>query len=196
MGPFSPRDLILQFPETAMRFFSASLALWIGLVAGGTGAFGTAPVHAQALVDADMTQRLVDEGLNRSQALDLFHTLTDVYGARLTGSPEYDRAAEWARDRFAEWGLSDARLEPFEFGRGWTLQKLSAEMTEPRYMPLNAHAEAWTPSMGGVVEGPVVYVGDMTADDVRSIAASLRGAIVLTHHRRRAFATKTGRSRG
>lgn len=170
-----------------MRFSPSFLSLSIGLVAVGAGPFASTPVLAQAGVDVDMTQRLVDEGLNRSQALDLFHTLTDVYGARLTGSPEYDRAAEWARDRFAEWGLADARLEPFEFGRGWTLEKLSAEMTEPRYMPLNAHAEAWTPSMGGVVEGPVVYVGDMTADDVRSMAGSLRGAIVLTHQPQEGF---------
>ena len=38
--------------------------------------------------------------------------------ARLTASPSHLRAAEWARDRFSEWGLSSARLEPFEFGRG------------------------------------------------------------------------------
>ena len=121
------------------------------------------------------------EGLERSQALTVFHTLTDEIGARLTGSPAHDRAANWARDQFAEWGLSDARLQPFEFGRGWTLEKLSVEMTAPRYMPFLAFADAWTPSVNGVVAGPIVYVGDKTADEVRAMASSLRGAIVMTH---------------
>lgn len=170
-----------------MRFRSVTFLLSIAIGAGVGGAVCPVPARAQAPVDLAMTQRLVDEGLNRSQALELFHTLTDVYGARLTGSPEYDRAAEWARDRFAGWGLHDSRLDAFEFGRGWTLDKLSAEMTAPRYMPLNAHAEAWTPSMDGVVEGRVVYVGDKTADEVRAMASSIAGAIVLTHQPQSAF---------
>ena len=107
---------------------------------------------AQVTVDLQMTERLKEEGLERSQALALFHTLTDELGARLTGSPEYTRAAEWARDRFEEWGLTDPRLEPFEFGRGWTLEKLSVEM-----------------------------VGDKTASQIRAMGSSLRGAIVLSH---------------
>ena len=67
----------------------------------------------------------------------------DVDGINaLARESAYDQAANWARDRFAEWGLSDARLEPFDFGRGWTLEKLSVEMTAPRYMPLLAFANA------------------------------------------------------
>ncbi|NNK64731.1 MAG: M20/M25/M40 family metallo-hydrolase [Gemmatimonadetes bacterium] len=148
---------------------------------------GPAPAPAQVPVDTEMALRLIDEGMERSQALDLFHTLTDVYGPRLTGSPEYDRAAEWARDRFAEWGLADARLEPFEFGRGWTLDKLSTEMIAPRYAPLIAYAEAWTPSLDGVAEGPIVYVGESSADEIRAMSTQLRGAIVFTHQPQQGF---------
>ena len=143
--------------------------------------------HAQVAVDQEMTARIIEEGSDRSQALYLYHTLTDEIGARLTGSPAYDQAANWARDRFAEWGLTDARLEPFEFGRGWTLKKLSVEMTAPRYMPLNAFADAWTASTAGVVEGNVVYVGDKTADQIRAMASALRGAVVLTHQPQEEF---------
>lgn len=131
--------------------------------------------------DPDMTDRIREEGFRRSQALDLFHTLTDVYGARLTGSPEYTEAANWVREKFAEWGLANPRLEPFEFGRGWTLEKLSVEMTAPRYMPLNAHPDAWTPSMSGVVDAPIVYIGDSSAEEIEAMGERLRGAIVLTH---------------
>lgn len=136
---------------------------------------------AQEPVDLAMLQRIRAEGLERSGAAGLYYTLADELGARLTASPAHLRAAEWARDRFAEWGLSDARLEAFEFGRGWSLEKISVEMTAPRYMPLTAYAEAWTPSVEGGVAGPVVYVGDKSAADIEGLAGRLRGAIVLTH---------------
>ena len=136
---------------------------------------------AQERIDSEMLSRIRAEGLQRSQALSLFRTLTDDIGPRLTGSPAHTQAARWARDRFAGWGLANARLEPFEFGRGWTLERISVEMTSPRYMPLIAYADAWTPSTSGVVSGRVVYVGDKTAAQIQAIAPQLKGAIVLTH---------------
>jgi len=158
-----------------MRTRLTSIA--IGLAA----AVVAAPLYAQEPVDLTTTRRIREEGLDRSQALALYRTLTDDIGQRLTGSPSHLRAAEWARDRFLDWGLSEPRLEPFEFGRGWELEKLSVEMVAPRYMPLTAYAEAWTPSVDGVLSGRVVYVGDKSADEIRAMAPRLRGAIVLTH---------------
>ena len=143
-------------------------------------ALGSA-LAAQERVDTDMPARIRTEGLQRSRALPLFLTLTDEIGSRLTGSPAHMRAARWARDRFAEWGLANARLEPFEFGRGWALERISVEMTSPRYMPVIAYADAWTPSTRGVVSGPVVYVGDKSAAQIQAMAPQLKGAIVLTH---------------
>jgi hypothetical protein len=138
-------------------------------------------VAAQERIDTAMLNRIKEEGLQRSRATALYQTLTDVIGARLTGSPAHTQAARWASDRFTEWGLANVHLEPFEFGRGWSLEKISVEMTAPRYMPLTAYAEAWTPSMAGVVSGRAVYVGDKTASQIEAIAPQLRGAIVLTH---------------
>ena len=151
------------------------------LIVGVATAGLTPGVAIPQVPDVAMTERIKEEGRERSQALDLYHTLTDVYGARLTGSPAYTAAAEWARSRFQDWGLGDPRLESFEFGRGWSLAKLSVEMVTPRYMPLIANASAWTPSVDGVVEGPVVYVGDRTREQISEMATDLRGAIVLTH---------------
>jgi carboxypeptidase Q len=129
----------------------------------------------------DMVARIRAEGLQRSRALPLYRTLTDEIGARLTGSPAHVRAANWARDRLMEFGLSNPHLEPYEFGHGWQLEKISIEMTEPRYLPLIAYAEAWTPSPKAVVSGRAVYVGDKNAAQIQAMAGQLRGAIVLTH---------------
>jgi hypothetical protein len=130
---------------------------------------------------ADALARIRAEGLQRSRALALYRTLTDEIGARLTGSPAHVQAANWARDRFMEWGLTNPHLEPYEFGRGWQLEHISAEMTEPRYFPLIAHGEAWTPSTKGVMSGRAIYVGDKNASQIQAMEGQLRGAIVLTH---------------
>ena len=127
------------------------------------------------------------QGLGRSQASGLFHTLTDVIGPRLSGSPGHLAAARWAVDRFKEWGLANPRLDAFPFGRGWTLEKLAVEMTTPRYMPLLAYAEAWSPSTPGAVRGAPVYLGDSTADEIDRLGARLRGAIVLAYRPRSEF---------
>ena len=129
----------------------------------------------------DVLARIRAEGLQRSRALALYRTLTDEIGARLTGSPAHVRAANWARDRFMEWGPTNPHLEPYEFGRGWQLEHISAEMTEPRYFPLIAHGEAWTPSTKGVMSGRAIYVGDKNASQIQAMEGQLRGAIVLTH---------------
>jgi carboxypeptidase Q len=135
---------------------------------------------AQEPVDAAMIAAIRAEGLNRSAASDLFYTLTDVLGPRLSGSPAYDKAAHWAVDRFRQWGLANPHLEPFQFGRGWTLEKLTIEMTAPRYMPLIGYAEAWSPSTSGVVTGTPIYVGDSTIEEIDALGSRLRNAIVLT----------------
>jgi len=142
---------------------------------------GVAPALTQQSGGGDMVARIRAEGLQRSRALALYRTLTDEIGARLTGSPAHKQAAQWTRDRFAEWGLANPHLEPYEFGRGWQLEQISVEMTEPRYFPFIAYGEAWSPSTKGVIGGRAVYVGDKNASQIQAIAGQLRGAIVLTH---------------
>ena len=138
-------------------------------------------ILAQQRDAAGSVARIKTEGLQHSRAMVLYRTLTDDIGARLTGSPAHMQAARWAVERFKEWGLANPHLEPYEFGRGWQLEHVSVEMTEPRYMPLIAYPEAWSPSTKGMVSGRVVYIGDKTASQVLAMSAQLRGAIVLTH---------------
>ena len=142
---------------------------------------GIVPSSAQEPIDLAMIGRIKQEGLQRSRAQELYLNLSDRIGARLTGSPAHVQAARWAQGLFTEFGLANARLEPFAFPKGWSLEKISVEMTAPRYMPLIAYADAWTPSLGRVVTGRVVYVGDKSAAEVETMATQLRGAIVLTH---------------
>src|SRR5437764_13991760 len=81
----------------------------------------------QERVDLDAIYRIKDEGLNRSQVMETVSYLTDVYGARLTGSPQIHAAAEWTEKKLNEWEIVNVHLEQWgPFGRGWSNEKLTA----------------------------------------------------------------------
>ena len=143
--------------------------------------------RAQEPVDLTMVARIRAEGMERSRVLSVFDTLTTVIGPRLSGSPAYNAAAAWTREWLTRNGLTNARLEPFEFGRGWSLESQTLELVAPRYAPLIGYAEAWTPSTGGVIEREVVYVGNLTAEQISDLGERLRGAIVLAQQPQTVF---------
>src|ERR1051326_8052003 len=79
-----------------------------------------APVPVSEKVDAESQQLLRKEGTERSQIMHTMHFFTDVYGPRLTGSPNHKAAAEWALKEMTKWGFKNAHLEPWDFGHpGW-----------------------------------------------------------------------------
>lgn len=133
-------------------------------------------------VDAAANTRIRDEGLNRSRVGAMFTTLVDTIGPRLAGSPEYRRAVDWAAGELRAWGLAPVSVEPFEFGRGWQLERFSIEMVEPRYMALVGYPEAWSPSTNGEVVATVQVLAGKTPEQVEALQASgaLTGSAVLT----------------
>jgi hypothetical protein len=135
---------------------------------------------ARPAAQTDVLQQIKAEALQHSQVVDLFEHLVTRIGPRLTGSPQHKAAADWSREKLASFGLENARLEPFEFGRGWALEGLVAEMTQPYYMPLLAYAQAWSPSTKGEIVGTPVFLGGKSAADVAALESKLAGAIVLS----------------
>ncbi|MGH9558382.1 MAG: hypothetical protein ACRD30_04015, partial [Bryobacteraceae bacterium] len=131
-------------------------------------------------IDTGMLAKMRAEAFDRSQAAQVFDMLTVNIGPRLTASPAHKRAVEWTRNRLASYGLENVHLEPWRFGRGWELEKLTVEMTEPRYFPLIGYADAWSPSTNGEISGAPVFLGGKTPAEVEKIAAQLKGAIVMT----------------
>jgi len=137
-------------------------------------------VLAQASSDRDVLARIRAEGMEHSQVSTIFDYLTVAIGPRLTASPAHKRAAEWTRDRLAAYGLSNAHLEPWTFGRGWTLDKLTIEMIEPRYLPLIGYADAWSRSTAGDVLGAPMLVAGKTPEEIAALGVQLKGAIVFS----------------
>jgi carboxypeptidase Q len=140
--------------------------------------FGHAQRHAEP-VDLDVVTRIRHEALHRSEVMNHLEHLTDVIGPRLTGSPALLEANEWTRDTLAAWGLEDARLEPFEFGKGWSFDRVSVHLVEPRVAPIIAYPRAWTPGTGGEVRGEVVRVKLADDDDLEEQRGKLEGKILL-----------------
>ena len=89
--------------------------------------------------DLDAARRIQDAALSHSQIMEMVGYLTDVTGPRLTGSPNLKRAEQYARDKLRDWGLANAHLESWgPFGRGWSLQGVTANMLSPSFSPLIA----------------------------------------------------------
>jgi carboxypeptidase Q len=154
-------------PRTALRAFAAALLL--------------APLSlpAEEPVDLAMVTRIRDEGFRRSQVVETAAYLSDVIGARLTGSPQLKEANEWTRKRLEEWGLAGARLEAWPFGLGWSYDRVAVHMVKPQKAPLFALPKAWTPGTPGPVRGPVVRAEIESEKDFEAWRGKLAGKIVL-----------------
>jgi carboxypeptidase Q len=137
-------------------------------------------VAAQPPSDRDVVAKIRAEGMQHSQAAAIFDYLTINIGPRLTASPAHKRAAEWTRDRLMSYGLSNVHLEPWKFGMGWTLDKLTIELIEPRYLPLIGYADGWSRSTAGDIVGTPMLVAGKTPEEIAGMAAQLQGAIVMS----------------
>lgn len=142
--------------------------------------FWASGAGAQEPVDREMVERIKAEGSERSRVGELFNHFTNVIGGRLTASPAHREAVEYARGRLEGWGLDNVHLEAWEFGRGWTLERFSIEMLEPRYLPMIGYPHGWSASTDGRLVAEPVLLGDMTPETLGDRAGTLSGAIVLT----------------
>jgi len=88
-----------------------------GLVAGvAVAAFVvTLPLAASEKIDYDSINKIKQQGLDpaNSKVMEIMSYLTDVYGPRLTGSPNVQKAGDWAVAKMKEWGLANVSLEPW-----------------------------------------------------------------------------------
>src|SRR6266581_9478789 len=113
--------------------------------------FSCWPLLAQTS-DKDLLERIRKEEASNSQIMKTEHMLTDVYGPRLTGSPNHKHAAEWALKQMTAWGLSNAHLEPWDFGHvGWLNERFTGHIISPVKDVLTCEVLSWTPSTRGTV---------------------------------------------
>ena len=144
-------------------------------------------VGADDTTSRDITWKIRREATERSQIMQTLHVLTDVYGPRLTGSPNLKSAGEWAISQMESWGLTNGHLEPWEFGNpGWLNQRFTAHLVTPVTDALVGEVLAWTPSTRGPVKAAVVNLilpERPSQDEITSFfaanAAAVKGKMVL-----------------
>jgi len=135
---------------------------------------------ASEKLDLDAIYKIKDEGLQRSKVMEIESYLTDVYGPRLTGSPNIKEAGDWAMKTMKEWGLMNVNSEGWPFGRGWQNQRFVAMAVTPRAYPLIAYPKAWTPGTNGPVTGEAVAAVITSDKDFDTYRGKLRGKFVLS----------------
>ena len=136
--------------------------------------------YAQEKIDYDALNKIKEEGLKNSKMEEIAFYLTDYSGPRLTNSPGLKTASEWAVAKMQEWGMENAKIEPWgEFGKGWHVEKSYVAMTKPYYMPFIAVPKAWTNGTNGLVKGEVVVIDIKSEDDFSKYEGKLKGKIIL-----------------
>src|SRR6516165_198765 len=73
-----------------------------------------APLIAQEKVDNATIERIKSEEMNNSHVMEIMSWLSDVYGPRLTWSPNIVRARDWAMGEMKKWGLANVHAETWD----------------------------------------------------------------------------------
>ena len=145
--------------------------------------FSVTTVSAEEEVHWDMVDKIMEEAFENSKAMENASWISDVFGARNSKTPSYIKSAEWVKERLDDYGLSNARLEPFMFGTGWETKYSSVHLMEPNYMPIIAYPAPWTAGTNGRVQAGVIYIdfGDIRSkEDLEQYRGKVKDKIIFT----------------
>jgi carboxypeptidase Q len=124
--------------------------------------------------------KIAGEGLVESHAFEYLTQLSDDVGARVTGSPQSQKAVEWSLGKMRAIGLENVHAEKFQIWRGWTRGTAQAELTEPIHRRLNVDAMGWTGSTAKAgAEAELVAANVFDLDEEMKDPAKFTGKIIL-----------------
>jgi hypothetical protein len=151
-----------------------ALVLLVALLAPVTLAQQPTPDVQQAAA------RLAGGILVGGHAMKYLEDLTDKFGGRLTGSPAYNRSAEWAAEQFRAMGIKNVKLEPFTLPNGWERGYALGRLLAPIERHLFIESLGWAPSTpAGGVRGEIIKLGDIDADKIKAHAGQFKSRIVM-----------------
>jgi carboxypeptidase Q len=103
-------------------------------------------------------EAIIKEANENSQLETLAHELLDGIGPRLVGSPQMQKAHDWAVEQYGTWGI-EAHNEKWGEWRGWDRGITHIDMVAPWTRTLSGTQLAWSPaSPKGGVSGEVVVL--------------------------------------
>jgi len=124
--------------------------------------------------------KIAGEGTMDSPAFDYLTELSDNVGARVTGTPQAQKAVDWGVAKMKTIGLQNVRAEKWRMWKGWTRGKAEAELLMPMRRTLTVDAMGWTGStVAGGAEGEVVTANLFDLDEEIKNIDRFRGKIVI-----------------
>jgi len=157
----------------ALRIFLVGLFFLLMIVSS---------VSAQEKVYYDVVQELMEYEFENSDVMENADWLCNVFGGRNVKTPAYREAAEWCVKRLKEYGLTNAHLEPYEFGNGWDIEYVSVHMVAPKYMPIIGFPVMWSSGTTGKIRAPAIHINfdEITSEaDLESYQGKLKDRIIL-----------------
>ena len=131
-------------------------------------------------MDLHVLHEIKTQAFFHPQSMETLFYISDVYGPRITSSPNHRAAAEWIMSTLKGYGLQNVHLEPFgPFGNSWQFKKFYGALVVPNYAPLIGFPLAWTPGTKGPVTAEAVLAPIHSQADFDKYKGKLRGKIVL-----------------
>src|SRR6266852_1581321 len=124
--------------------------------------------------------KIAGEGMMNSHAFQYLTELSDNVGARVTGTPEAQKAIDWGITKMRGIGLENVHAEKWQLWRGWKRGTADAALLSPTRHKLHVDAMGCTgstPASG--VEGEIVPVNLHDLDQEMKDVSRLKGKIVL-----------------
>ena len=167
-----------------MRKFLAGVAVVAGFCAAGAWTARATDKPAAKGPDEDGTKpalvKIAGEGMLNSHAFQYLTELSDDVGARVTGTPQAQKAIDWGVAKMKAMGLENVHAEKWQLWRGWTRGTAQAEMLTPTRRPLHVDAMGWTGSTpAGGAEGDVVTANLFDLDSEMKNMSRFSGKVVL-----------------
>jgi carboxypeptidase Q len=164
-----------------VRGVSMVVLVVIGAMASGRSAIrAQQPAAAAKDPNAEADDKILAEVRDHNEIMSHLEYLSDMIGARLTGSENLKKANDWTRQKFADYGVANPHLESWTIAHTWERGAASGRIVSPSLHPLAIASYAWAPSTNGAVRGPVVYVKAQSVGDLAQYKGKLKGAIVIS----------------
>lgn len=132
-------------------------------------------------LDVDVINKVKAEALRNSEVMDTLSWLSDVFGARLTGSPSTEAAAEWAVKKLRSWGVDGAHVELWHGNKsGWQNERFMLRCVKPYPFAITAVPSTWSIGSKGRISGPAIRVDAHSFDDMQKrFTGQLKDAFLL-----------------
>jgi len=124
-----------------------------------------------------MDQQIVGDSYTSAKVMDNLLVLCDDFGSRFGGTEGERQAAEFFEVKFKEYGLSNVRLEPFEY-IGWTRGETRLEIVSPIQKTIPCISLPHSPPAD--LEGTIINMEDGAPKDFDRRADEIKGKIVMT----------------